>query len=176
MIHGLSLSRLIIPFLPLALTFTLVGCSGSSDSEQLKPAMVRGVVAYHGRPLLRGTVTFLPLDRGPDRVDPGIASIGSDGTFWVGNSNLSKPAGLQPGKYKVTILAMKPRPEGPSGPLAVLEVPERYTQQSTTPIEVVIKAGQNRIRVDLVDDGVEQPSVQTENSLEDPDSSPSEKK
>ena len=175
MIHGRSLCLQVMPILSLLLGIS-VGCSGSNDSPQLKPAMVRGVVAFHGRPLLRGTVTFLPTNRGPGRVDPGIASIGTDGTFWVGNSNLSKPAGLQPGKYKVTILAMKPRPEGPSGPLAVLEIPERYTQESTTPIEVDIKAGQNRIRVDLVEDGVEQPAIQTENSLGDTDSSSPEKK
>jgi hypothetical protein len=160
---------------PWALAMMLLqgGCSTSSESDQIKPAIVRGVVTFHGRPLLRGTVTFLPVDGGPERVDPGIATIGPDGTFWVGNANLSKPAGLQPGRYKVTVLAMKPRPEGPKGPLAVLEIPERYTQESTTPIEITVKAGQNRVRLDLVEDGETLPLVQTENAGEGADSTPS---
>ncbi|MBX9655788.1 hypothetical protein K2Y11_19405 [bacterium] len=144
--RGLTLI-LLATFYPL-----LQGCSSPTDASQVKPSIVRGVVAYNGRPLMRGTVTFLPQDRGGERIDPGIATIGPDGTFWVGNSNLSKPAGLQPGKYKVTVLVMKPRPEGAIGPLAALEIPERYTQESTTPIEVTIKPGQSRIRIDLVDE------------------------
>lgn len=142
----------------IALHSSLEGCSGDSDASQVKPSIVRGVVAYNGRPLMRGTVTFLPQERGSERIDPGIATIGPDGTFWVGNANLSKPAGLQPGKYKVTVLVMKPRPEGASGPLAALEIPERYTQESTTPIEVTVKPGQSRIRIDLLDEEDPKPS------------------
>jgi len=140
------------PALMALLVSQMLGCSGANDPSQVKPSIVRGVVAYNSRPLMRGTVTFLPQDRGAERIDPGVATIGADGTFWVGNANLSKPAGLQPGKYKVTVLVMKPRPEGANGPLAVLEIPERYTQESTTPIEVTIKPGQSRIRIDLFDE------------------------
>jgi hypothetical protein len=144
------------------------GCSSATDASQVKPSIVRGVVAYNGRPLMRGTVTFLPQDRGGDRIDPGIATIGPDGTFWVGNSNLSKPAGLQPGKYKVTVLVMKPRPEGAAGPLAALEIPERYTQESTTPIEVTIKPGQSRIRIDLLDEEDPKPPSPSSASASEP--------
>jgi hypothetical protein len=107
------------------------------------------VVTLNGRPLSHGTVTFLPVTESQERVDPGIARIEPDGSFWIGNANLSKPAGIQPGRYKVTILVMNPRAPDETGPPARLGVPEVYTDPSTTPYEFDVIKGQNRFRLDI---------------------------
>lgn len=128
----------------------LAGCSTEkSDKVTIYPAQVRGSVMLDGRSLTHGTVTFYPQDNRADRPGPGIASIDPQGNYWVGNSNLSKPAGLPPGRYKVTVLVMTPRPEGAHGPIAILAVPEAYTKEATTPFEYEIVAGENKIRLDL---------------------------
>lgn len=128
------------------------GCSSSTSSQGIQPAMVRGVVTLNGRPLDRGSVTLIPVKGGEELGQPGVARIDPDGSFWIGNSNLFKPAGIRPGTYKAVILSMRPRPEGTGGPIAVLEVPERYTDERTTPFEVVVTNGQNRFRFDLTTD------------------------
>jgi hypothetical protein len=141
----------------LALLLT-ASCSGSPESSPVQPALVRGVVTYNGRSMTAGTVTFIPVKRDNDRINPGLAKIEPDGTFWVGNSNLSKPAGLRPGRYKVTVLSVKPRPDGASGPVAKLQIPEEYTREESTPFEVDVVKGQNRFRLDLVDSPIASPS------------------
>jgi hypothetical protein len=126
-----------------------LGCSSQPAPSTIHDSLVRGVVTLNGRPLSHGTVTFLPQQTSSERIDPGIARIEPDGSFWIGNANLSKPAGVKPGKYRVTVLVMDRRPEGESGPPAHLAVPEKYTDETTTPFEFDVVKGQNRFRLDM---------------------------
>ncbi|MBY0589076.1 hypothetical protein K2X85_18025 [bacterium] len=127
----------------------LAGCSAGPVSPTIHESRARGVVTLNGRPLSRGTVTFLPTTKTEGRVDPGIARIEPDGSFWIGNANLSKPAGLKPGRYKVTVLVMEPRAPGESGSLARLAIPEKYTSIESTPFTFDVVKGQNRFRLDM---------------------------
>lgn len=131
---------------------SMAGCSTDDRKGTLQPAMVRGVVTLNGRSIERGAVTFIPSGPREEFGDPGVARIDPDGSFWVGNANLTKPAGLRPGRYRVTIVSMKPRPDGPSGPIAKLDIPERYSEEETTPFEVTVNDGQNKFRFDMVTD------------------------
>jgi hypothetical protein len=128
------------------------GCSSSPPPTTIHEALVRGVVTLNGRPLSRGTVTFLPQSTSRERIDPGIARIEPDGSFWVGNANLSKPAGVKPGRYRATVLAMDRRTDGSPGPPAQLMIPEKYTDEASTPFEFEIVEGQNRFRLDMTTD------------------------
>lgn len=106
--------------------------------------MVEGTVTFHGRPLAGGTVTFIPAPGSENKLEPGIARIESDGSYWIGNANLSKPAGLVPGKYKVTVLKMRTDPNG-----IRMQTPAIYADSRTTPWEFAVEAGRNRIRLDI---------------------------
>ena len=112
------------------------------------PGQVQGTVLLDDEPLSRGTVTLIPQVAEKEGGRPGIARIDSEGGFWVGNANPTKPTGVPPGKYKVTVLAMQPGAD-PSGPIAKLLVPDRYVEESTTPFVVEIAAGDNQLDLRL---------------------------
>lgn len=124
-----------------------LGCQQRAPRPMLLPAEVRGKVTFDGRPLAFGTVTFIPELAESQGGRPGLARIEPDGTFTVGTANPTKPAGMLPGRYKVTVLAMKANPSG--GSLAELTIPARYTELTTTPFSVDVAAGQNHFEFAL---------------------------
>lgn len=135
-----------LPGIVVVLVTVLAGCASQKPSSVALSAMVEGVVTVNNKPLSGGCVTFLPLTGENPDLKPGIARIESDGSYWIGNANLSKPAGLHPGRYKVTVLQMTPGGGG-----IELSSPTQYADMQTTPLEFNVKAGKNRIRLDLVD-------------------------
>jgi hypothetical protein len=143
-------SRLVASCL-LVVTFVtpLPGCGRKRSSEPVFAADVRGSVFLDEEPLGWGTVTFIPDVPESSGGRPGIARIGPDGTYWIGNANLDKPAGLRPGRYKVTVLAMTPDPAGTGLPVAELAIPESYADPATTPFEVHVLAGANHFDLRL---------------------------
>ena len=139
-------------FTPLLATVMclLVSCSEESTPQKLvRPCLINGTVTLDNRPLASGSVTFIPRDKRTSEPVLGFASIDEHGRFWVGNSNLDKPAGLEPGRYRATVLVMKPRPDGPDGPIARMEIPSIYSREDSTPFEFEFKPGQHDIRLDL---------------------------
>ena len=133
----------------LALFVVAGGCGKKPPRPKHYPAQVHGTVSLDAETLGFGTVTFLPEVAESAGGRPGIARIESDGSFRVGNANPSKPTGLLPGRYKVTVLAMRPDPAGTGDPIAQLAVPEVYTEPTRTPLIVDVAAGPNRFEFDL---------------------------
>jgi hypothetical protein len=126
------------------------GCGGENGSTAtLQQALVAGEVTLDGKTLRNGSVTFVPVGKNAQALEPGIARIESDGLYWIGNANLTEPAGLPPGRYKVTVLSMQTRPDGPDGVVARLRTPRRYADLATTPFEVEVVAGENRVPLHL---------------------------
>lgn len=127
----------------------LAGCGKKSESRPDYPAQVLGVVTLQDRPLSTGTVTFIPDKEENEGGRPGIARIEADGSYRIGNANPDKPAGLPPGKYKVTVLVMKPDPTKTGYPVAELVIPDVYTDYVRTPFEVNVIAGANEHNFNL---------------------------
>ena len=135
------------PFFPVVLVvvgaLALGGCAKDKSRPTHYAGDVRGTVTLDDQPLPFGTISFIPQTPESEGGRPGIAEIQPDGSYWVGNANPEKPAGLQPGKYRIVVLAMVPDPNGTGRPIAKLAIDERYADAVTTPFEVQISAGKN---------------------------------
>lgn len=137
----------------LALTLTLTFGCGRKPDPRVYPGQVQGTVTLDGKPLDRGTVTFLPTQAEEDGGRAGIARIEPNGDYWIGNATPTKPVGLKPGKYVVTVLAMEPDPTGTGQPIASPRTPLVYAEQGTTPFSATIEPGTNVVNLALRADG-----------------------
>jgi hypothetical protein len=152
--RGTSLS------IALALVILAGGCGEKTPRPKEYPGLVTGVVTLDGKPLGTGTITFIPDVAETEGGRPGLARIETDGSFWVGSANTTKPAGLLPGKYRVTVLAMKPDPTGTGKPIAVPIVPERYTEVDSTPfVDIEVQEGKNHFSFDLQSEAATAPAA-----------------
>lgn len=113
-------------------------------AELIDALSVEGVATIDGAPLRSGCVTFMPLLPEEQGGRPGLASIGSDGTFRVGNANLGRPVKMRPGEYVVTVIAMDE-----SGPVPRIATPEQYSNTRKTPFRVTLALGPNRVDLPL---------------------------
>jgi hypothetical protein len=108
------------------------GCGGAS----LAP--VTGTVTLDGKPLERGTVTFLPVQDG----QIGYGSIQPDGRYTVETgTGAARAKGLATGEYRVAVVATgdppKTDPRGPEQPPPLL-VPAKYTQADTSGLRYTV--------------------------------------
>jgi hypothetical protein len=125
----------------------MMGCGKKSPRPIAWAGAVQGRVYLDGKPISSGTITFLPDDGEEGR--PGLARIEPDGTFAVCNANEKEPKGLQPGRYRVTVLQMIPNPTGTGRPIAVMGAPAHYADYLATPLRAVVKPGDNRLEFQL---------------------------
>jgi hypothetical protein len=122
----------------LLLAAALIGCVACGDPHGGRQA-VSGSVTFQGKPLDRGTITFLPAS--PDLPTQSGAAITG------GKYSIPRDKGLVPGKYKVAINSPDGRPPdggdappGPSGNFASKDrIPPAYNLDSKE--EVVVKKG-----------------------------------
>lgn len=118
----------LFPFLLSLLLFP--GCGSSYDST------ISGKVMMNGSPLSKGTVSFHPVAGGPVAT----GAIQSDGTFTI---QTATKEGLQPGEYKVTVVATDPPPPGDDeNPGTLLTAPE-FGRIDSTPLSFTVEAGAN---------------------------------
>lgn len=120
----------------LLLATTLIGCAACGDPHDGRQA-VSGSVTFQGKPLDRGTITFLPAS--PDLPTQSGAAIAG------GKYSIPRDKGLVPGKYKVAINSPDGRtpdaggdaPPGPSGNFASKDrIPPAYNLDSKEEVEV----------------------------------------
>jgi hypothetical protein len=134
-------------WLGLLLMGLMVGC-GKVRTIRQYPAEVKGVVTLEGNPLPLGTVTFYPTDsKEKDHRHPLIGAIGPTGEYHLGSHPADRTRGAMPGKYRVSILAMEPRPG--EHPIARSLVPDRYQDARQSPVLVTVHPGDNRIDLPL---------------------------
>lgn len=117
-----------------------LGCGKQND------AAVDGAVSYAGNPLTSGAVTFHPTTPGPPLA---IGELQGDGKFTLRTGEV---AGLQPGEYRVTVVATGPMPEATPAdpmPLPKLLVPARYGDVETSGLKYTITRGTNKIDIVL---------------------------
>jgi hypothetical protein len=116
----------------------LVGCGGD-QGVPLYPA--EGRVVVDGRPAAGVVVRLHPADRLQD-VDAArpFATTDTDGAFRLGTR--TDGDGAPEGRYKLTLF-LPDRPPGPAPPRDLLG--GRYARPETSPLEVRIAPGPNRL-------------------------------
>ena len=113
-------------------------------------AKVTGKVTYNGKPVSKGTVTFITTVEGGGRNATG--EIQPDGSYKLQTE--APGDGAQLGEYKVTIYShddvildyTPPKPIPPK-----ILVPEKYEKPGTSGLTKKVERGSNTINFDLVD-------------------------
>lgn len=109
----------------------LVGCGVSGcGSSAPKTVRVSGVVEFDGKPLTKGTISFLPQSASDkERARPATGTIDSSGRYTL--STFAPGDGALPGKYLVAVVCNTSEPS-----------PEEIAEKGAT-IESLIPAGYN---------------------------------
>jgi hypothetical protein len=130
------MSRFASAVLAIVVVASMIGCGGGHVS-------VEGKVTVDGSPLDTGNVSFHPQAEGGE---VGYGEIKSDGAYTLMSDGKS---GVAPGKYKVVVTAGKP--SNPSDPYSVPVplVDAKFSNLSSTPLEVEVSAGAAAGQYDL---------------------------
>lgn len=117
----------------LAIAFMLAGCSGERPIP-LHP--VTGRVSFAGKPVAKGEIVFVPdAEKGNPHLQFGIGKLNPDGTYTA--QTLQKP-GVQPGWYKVMIIATKNEPQESLSWIPIWIIPVKYTKPETTDLRAEV--------------------------------------
>ncbi|MBI3469435.1 MAG: hypothetical protein HY000_41060 [Planctomycetes bacterium] len=131
-------------------TLPALGCGEKSNTPETAP--VTGTVTYKGKPVIGGTVTFIP-EQGPG--NPGIGDIQSDGTYSL--TTYDRDDGAVLGKHKVTVEVFPGQAGSVADALPGMEsklpspIPKKYRTPSTSPLEFEVKQGDNVADLNLED-------------------------
>ena len=126
------------------LAIMATGC-GSGNPETF-PAS--GKVSYKGATLQNGVVQLVPEGSG----NAATGQIQADGTFKLGT--FEKDDGALPGKYNISVQVFPPAGEGAGLPGQEFgnkepPIPRKYMDPNTSKLTYEIKAGENKIELDL---------------------------
>ncbi|MDB5339882.1 MAG: hypothetical protein JWN70_5501 [Planctomycetaceae bacterium] len=131
----------LLPFLVCACVATFA--TGCGEPYYAPPVKASGKITVMGKPLTRGTIYFVPVDR--EVCLPGSAVINSDGTF---KAQTKKPDdGLCPGEYVVFLGdeassdASKKNADGP--------IPKHYLSAGTSDLKQRIDDETDSLAFDL---------------------------
>ena len=139
--HARSFSRNITSSLSVSLIAALLSGCGSGGS----PSGVTGNITYEGKSITTGSLRFEPVGKSDG---PGGRATITDGKYAI-----PLDQGMQAGKYRVAIYAVRETgksitnpevmPGDPTGPRSetVQYIPERYN--TNTQLEADLKAGEN---------------------------------
>lgn len=132
-----SRERALSPAILLVLAL-LSGCGGAHE------ASVSGEVYLDGQLLRTGNVTFYPSAGGAAVY----GQISEDGTYQL---QTGSEAGLNPGEYKVTVVATDNPPAAPgeTPPVGKRITPEKYSLLDQTDLVYNVTPGDNRIDLKL---------------------------
>jgi len=137
-------------FLLIAIILLMAGCGGTYDSY------VSGLVTLDRKPLLRGTISFKPVQPGPTAY----GLISDDGSFTL---KTGRESGLPSGEYVVAVVANEPSVSKEEGALPTPGKPITplwYRSTKTSPLKITVDSGSNEIDLELTSEappGYEQP-------------------
>ena len=129
----------------LTAVMVLTSAAGCGDSNR---ATVSGQVTLDGKPIALGSITFIPVERGPGKV--------TGGSIQEGQFRLDDEAAPAVGNYRVEIRAtrksgrmVRPAFAGPEEMVEGTEeaIAAKYNDQST--LEFEVKAGNNEVSWDV---------------------------
>lgn len=133
----------------LAVCALAVGCGSGG------PVMgrVSGTVSFEGKPLEKGTVTFIPTD---DKRPPATGTIQAGGYYVL---KTTEPGdGAVVGQYKVAVSDIDSEVLNtplPGMPVKVPKsaIPKKYLDANTSSLEAAVESGSQTRDFDLQDDG-----------------------
>ncbi len=114
----------------------LVGCSKQSKLPPLAPAS--GIVTVDGEPLEMGSIAFVPDKIQGTKGPMGYGTIGKGGRYYI---TTAKEEGALVGHHLVRIVADVEYDPVTNTPPRTLVHP-RYTKETTSELEVEVKAGE----------------------------------
>jgi hypothetical protein len=135
-----------VRFLAVALVGLVPLACGPTGPEM---ATISGKVTYNGKPVPKGTITFIPVAQGGRNA---VGVIASDGSYAL---QTEKPGdGALLGDYNVTISAHDEAvldyiPSKPVEPK--LLAPAKYENPKTTDLKATVKRGASPVNFDLKD-------------------------
>lgn len=124
-----------------ALSLFVAGCGGGGGT-------VSGTVTLDGNPLKTGVVTFHPVAGGA----AAIGAVTKDGSYEVA---IGTETAIPQGEYLVTVDGSEPTtsepgpgpPTPPAPPRRI--IPDKYANKDTTDLRATVKAGSNKIPLEL---------------------------
>jgi hypothetical protein len=139
----------------------LFGCGG--DTGKPKLGRVSGKVTYNGKPVTKGTVSFIPAS------GPGIATgqsaageIGPDGSYQL--TTFEGGDGAVLGEHRVIVQSREDDPALKGGGMPIPDkqgrlnikpptylVPQKYATTESSPLRFTVKEGSNRYDIELKD-------------------------
>jgi hypothetical protein len=133
----------LVALIGVAMIFSACGQSGPEKAK------VSGKVTYNGKPVPKGTITFVSTKEGGRNA---VGSIETDGSYRVQTEQPGDGAIL--GDYKVTVYAhdeavldyIPPKPVEPK-----ILSPTKYENPNTTDLKATVQRGSNTINFDLKD-------------------------
>ena len=128
-----------------ALALVVAGC-GSSGPEM---ASVYGTVTYQGKPLEKGTISFVSTD--PERPNAS-GTIQPDGTYEL--QTREPDDGAQVGDYRVAVTDIDPEVFNSALPGEPVEapksaIPEKYQNAQESGLTAKVESGSNNLDFDL---------------------------
>ena len=127
------------------LALSLVLFSTGCGSRAPKTTKVSGVVEFDGKPLSKGTITFLPQAVGSDKERNRPATGIIDATGHYSLSTYAPGDGALPGKYLVTVVSYSVEPTleemSEKGAKPVSAIPGGYGAATTSGLTANVDAG-----------------------------------
>jgi hypothetical protein len=125
---------------------------GGCGPQRPKRVPVSGTVIIDGKPLTRGTVSFVPQD-----ARPATGEIGPDGRFTL--STFGEGDGCVPGSHTVTVFAN----EWLTPTQLKWHAPKEYADIETSTLKVEITGPRDDLQIELTWDG-QQPVIELQES------------
>lgn len=145
MFRFLTLKSLKLAF-ALAIPTLVFGCGGSGGPEMAK---VSGKVTYQGKPLTKGTISFISVSPNGSNAN---SVIGPDGSYTLQTTNPNDGAVV--GEYQVIVSDIDPNAlntPAPGEPVKKQEriIPEKYEKPDTSGLKRKVASGSNTFDIAL---------------------------
>jgi len=132
--------------LAMVLPALVIGCGGGGGPEMAK---VTGKVTYQGKPLTKGTISFISTD--PNRANANSV-IGPDGSYSLQTTNPGDGAVV--GEYKIIVSDIDPNAlntPAPGEPVKKQErvIPEKYENPDASGLTRKVERGSNSFDIAL---------------------------
>ena len=143
--HGKSGWNILLRIIGSACVCLAVAGCGASGPEM---ARVRGTVSYQGKPLTKGTITFVSTD---EKRPNATSAIGADGSFDL--QTVEPGDGAQLGDYVVTVSGIGTDEILDYIPKKPVEnkspIPLKYGAVDTSGLKQTVKSGRNHFDIKL---------------------------
>lgn len=127
----------------LGINFSVLVCCLGCGSSAPHTIPVSGTVTFDGKPLSKGTISFIPAGDKTEFGRPATGNIDPQGNYTL--STFKPGDGAVPGKYQVAVvsIANEPSPEemAEKGAQITSTIPAGYNSPMTSGLRATVEAG-----------------------------------